>query len=145
MKTFWKRLLQRLGFYLPPSQPSLPSFGLNPELEDSIRSLAEQQGRPEEDLAAELLSEALVRRQGAEEQLQRWWELSGREREVAALICHQYTNDQIAKFLKISPLTVKTHVRNLLWKMDASTRTDLIAMLADWDFSPYLISDDKSS
>lgn len=141
----WKKLLQRLGLNPPPSQPSLPTFRLDLELVDSIRSLAEQEGRTEEEQAAELLSEALVRRQGAEEQLQRWWGLSGREREVAALICLEYTNAQIAKFLRISPLTVKTHVRNLFWKLDVNTRSDLIAMLADWDFSPYFFSEDDPS
>lgn len=132
--SLWRDLLHRFG-YTPQAQPS---FRLNLDLADSIRDLAEEQGRTEAELAAELLNEALARRQVAEEQLRRWWGLSPRQREVAALICSHYTNAQIANSLEISPLTVKTHVRNLLWKLDVRDRNELIALLADWDFSAYI-------
>jgi DNA-binding CsgD family transcriptional regulator len=67
----------------------------------------------------------------------RWYSLSPREQQVAALICLNYTSRQIAARLRISPETVKTHTRNLLSKFDLRTRVELRELLADWDFSAW--------
>ncbi len=49
--------------------------------------------------------------------------LSDRERQVLALIAEGLTNQEIAERLVISPTTVKTHVQNILEKLDVSDRT----------------------
>ena len=49
--------------------------------------------------------------------------LSDRELEVLRLIAEGHTNPQIADELIISPTTVKTHVQNILHKLDVSDRT----------------------
>ncbi len=51
--------------------------------------------------------------------------LTGREREVLALVADGLTNDEIARYLYISPGTAKTHVRHLLTKLDARDRVQL--------------------
>src|SRR4030065_1218487 len=74
-----------------------------------LQNLAEQENRPKEAVAADLLAFALVQRGAAETKLRRWQELSPREREVTALLCLSYTHSQIARRLAISTPTVTTH------------------------------------
>jgi DNA-binding CsgD family transcriptional regulator len=66
-----------------------------------------------------------------------WKRLSEREQTVTALICMQYTNQQIAERLSISPHTVKSHVRNISHKFGLTTKADLRQALANWDFSAW--------
>lgn len=53
--------------------------------------------------------------------------LSGREREVLALLAEGLTNQQTADRLFVSLHTVKVHVRNLFAKLGASSRTAAVA------------------
>lgn len=52
--------------------------------------------------------------------------LTGREREVLALVAEGLTNDEIARRLFIGVGTAKTHVRHLLTKLDARDRVHLV-------------------
>jgi DNA-binding CsgD family transcriptional regulator len=99
--------------------------------------MACSQRRPQAELAADLLSEALLRRQEEERKLEYWRSLSPREQEVVALVCLNYTNRQIAERLVISPETVKTHVANVLHKFGLRRRGDLRQYLDNWDFSAW--------
>lgn len=51
-------------------------------------------------------------------------EFSQREQDVLQLLCHGYSNKEIAKSLEISPNTVRTHVSNLFLKLDVHNRTE---------------------
>jgi DNA-binding NarL/FixJ family response regulator len=53
--------------------------------------------------------------------------LTKREREVLRLIADGSRNEQIAVVLHISPLTVRTHVRKAMEKLEADTRTHAVA------------------
>ncbi len=53
--------------------------------------------------------------------------LSDRELEVVELLAEGMTNAQIAEELELSPRTVKTHVQNLLSKLEAPDRTGVVA------------------
>ena len=126
--TFWQFLQRILGLQvIHLDQPTLTE----------LQNLAEQENRPKELVAADLLAFALVQRGAAETKLRRWQELSPREREVTALVCLNYTNRQIATHLSLSLPTVKTHVRNILRKFSLSRRSDLRLVLAEWDFSAW--------
>lgn len=129
--SLWRRLLQDLGL----RRPARRSFELDDDLLLSVRRLARREQRPEEDVAADLLSYALAQRDAAEDNLRRWHSLSDREQEVTALVCLDLTNAQIAVHLSLSPQTVKTHVRNVLVKFDLHSKAELRQALADWDFS----------
>jgi LuxR family maltose regulon positive regulatory protein len=59
--------------------------------------------------------------------------LTRREREVMGLIAQGLTNREIARTLWISESTVKVHVRHVLAKMGARSRTEAIAASADTD------------
>ena len=54
-------------------------------------------------------------------------DLTGREREVAALVARGMTNAAIAKELYISPRTAAVHVSNILAKLGLSNRSELTA------------------
>ena len=53
--------------------------------------------------------------------------LTNRELEVVNLICHGYTNGDIAKMLFISEHTVKDHTKNIYRKMNVHSRFELAA------------------
>ena len=53
--------------------------------------------------------------------------MSKREFEVLELIAAGLSNQEIAEKLFVSPSTVKTHVSNVLAKLDASRRTEAVA------------------
>ena len=57
--------------------------------------------------------------------------LTPREREVLALMSEGLHNSAIAKRLVISPATVKFHVSSILAKLDASTRTEAVAIAVE--------------
>jgi DNA-binding NarL/FixJ family response regulator len=55
-------------------------------------------------------------------------ELTDRERGILLLIARGLSNDEIAGQLVISPLTAKSHVRNILRKLDCHDRAALVAL-----------------
>jgi DNA-binding NarL/FixJ family response regulator len=55
-------------------------------------------------------------------------ELTDREHEILRLIARGLNNDEIAGRLVISPLTAKSHVRNILRKLDCHDRAGLVAI-----------------
>lgn len=130
---FWQRLIDNLGI----SPASRDSFALDGELAAHVRALAEQEQRPADDMAAELLISGLAQRNMAQENWRLWQSLSNREQQVAALVCLDYTNRQIAARLVISVETVKTHVRNILYKFGLHSKRQLSLHLSDWDFSDW--------
>ena len=52
--------------------------------------------------------------------------LSDREMEILKLISENLTNQEIANELYISLATVKTHVRNILLKLEVNNRMEAI-------------------
>jgi DNA-binding NarL/FixJ family response regulator len=53
--------------------------------------------------------------------------LTPREREVLRLLADGMRNEQVGLELGISPLTVRTHVKNAMGKLEADTRTEAVA------------------
>jgi DNA-binding NarL/FixJ family response regulator len=132
--TLWKRLLRLLGYQKSTGRLT---FSADVDLIRALQSLADQEQRPKGELAAELLSYALVQRDVAEGYLLRWRALSPREQQITALVCLGYTNRQIASHLVISPETVKSHAQHVLLKLGLRSRAELRRALADWDFSAW--------
>lgn len=131
--SLWDRLLS----YFKLDRTAQRSFELDQELLQTLQGLAEQEQRPAEDVAADLLSIGLAQQHASQELILRWQSLSPREQDVAAQVCLNLTNRQIASRLGISPETVKTHVRNVLYKFNLHSKGELRMALAGWDFSSW--------
>jgi DNA-binding NarL/FixJ family response regulator len=54
----------------------------------------------------------------------RLWTLSDREVEVLGLVAHGWSNRRIARAWQVSPATVRTHVQNLLEKLDLHSKLE---------------------
>jgi NarL family two-component system response regulator LiaR len=54
--------------------------------------------------------------------------LTGREREILQLLADGMSNADVATQLFISQETVKSHVRHILAKLEADTRTQAVAI-----------------
>jgi len=57
------------------------------------------------------------------------WELTPREREVAALAAEGLSNPEIARRLGIGEQTARTHVSNVLSKLGVSSRREVAERL----------------
>ncbi|HUV27920.1 MAG TPA: LuxR C-terminal-related transcriptional regulator [Anaerolineales bacterium] len=131
----WQRVLRALGY---ASATTRLEFHADEDLLQSLQTIAEHEQRRTGEVASELLSSALARRQVDDGLLSHWCFLSPREQQVAALTCLNFTNRQIAAKLVVTPETAKTHVRNVLRKFDLHSKAELRRALADWDFSAWL-------
>lgn len=133
--SFWHRLLYLFGLR-PDPEPH--TYNLNSDLHLIIADLAQREQRSTEEIAEQLLGQALRERQVAAELWQRWQSLTTREQQVAALTCMGYSSIAIANQLGVSTDTVKTHTRNILGKFGISSRKELSLLLSTWDFSDWL-------
>lgn len=71
-----------------------------------------------------LLRELITRRRSSEASTDRLSRLSGREREVLAELAAGHDGDTIAARLFISPQTVRTHIQNVLAKLEVHSRLE---------------------
>jgi DNA-binding NarL/FixJ family response regulator len=63
--------------------------------------------------------------------------LSRREREIMDHLAQGLTGEQVAELLVLSAETVKTHIRNAMGKLEATTRVHAVALaLRDGQISP---------
>jgi DNA-binding NarL/FixJ family response regulator len=106
---------------------------------NAITQVAEHEHRAPEEVANQILEDGLrsaARIQALNAELWQLWErLSPRERDVAALICLNYTTRQIAAKLHVRPTTIVTHARNIMTKFGIHDRNTLRMIFKDWDFS----------
>ena len=132
--SFLKHLLSSLGLI---DESAERKYELDENLRVWIEEIAYQERRPVEEIAADLLQEAVDQRQNATLHLQLWQELSPRQQDIAALTCLGYTNQQIAIRLHLSPETIKTHLRGILKKFGVKKKFELSQLLSDLDFSAW--------
>ena len=132
MKTGFEDLLVRLG--LKRLKGSLP-YAFDDSLIAEVVELAKQEQVTEEVMATELMATAISLRKTNRVMKEQWETLSGREKDVAALTCLGYTNQQIAGKLNISKDTVKGYVRQVLIKFGFRSKGEFLNRLDKWDFS----------
>jgi DNA-binding CsgD family transcriptional regulator len=129
-----ERFLQSLGVV----RHTQPTVELTEELLPLLERIAQQEGKSIQEMAQDLLYQAIVERETAVANLHLWEDLTPREKQTAALACLGYTNHEIADRMVISPNTVKTHMRSVLHKINVSSKTDLRNTLAGWDFTDWV-------
>ena len=130
---YWHKLFEWLGL----KSPAAPrTFLLDQSALQGLETLSRREHRPPEELAQSLLAQAIWERQSGEV-LDRWYRLTPREQEVAALICLNYTTQQIADHLSVTHGTVKGYAHHILEKFDVHSRNKLRDLLAHWDFSEW--------
>ena len=62
----------------------------------------------------------------------RWFSLTIRERQVAALVCMGHRNYEIATILCLGYPTIQTHLQKIFKKFGLRTRGEIRAALASW-------------
>ncbi len=132
------RFLKRISLRLKHIRQPPPAFRINHELNNLLHEIARTEQKPVEAIMTELLYDAAVARHQAHQNLRLWDKLSPREKQVAALTCMGFTNDDIAKKMVISPNTAKTHMRHVLDKCRVNSKVELQKVLASWDFQEWL-------
>jgi DNA-binding CsgD family transcriptional regulator len=128
--SFWLRLLQALGIRV--SAESI--YYLDGALLQSLQTLADEERRPGDEIAADIIASAVSFQDTSQELWQRWSRLSPREQQVAMMICHNYTTSEMAAQLMMSTNTLKSHIRKVLRKFDVHGRVELRDILTDFDF-----------
>ncbi|MGX7109689.1 response regulator [Facklamia miroungae] len=88
------------------------------EIADAIRSTYQGESVMQDEVTQKMLN-----RETEEKQFQLHDDLTNREREVLELIARGYSNQAIAEELYITLKTVKTHVSNILSKLEVDDRT----------------------
>ena len=68
---------------------------------------------------------------GFYEKLNHHYKLSKREVDIIQLILNQYESSEIADKLNLSPLTVKTHRKNIFRKLGVRNLAGLVALVKD--------------
>lgn len=123
--SIWKWMLSLIGLRTNARSRS-PK---NTNLRLHIRQIAEHESRPEPEIVHELLVAGLHKYYSHQDVISKWELLSARQKEVALLIEKGMTNEQIALRLGIALPTVKTHVANILLKLQANEKSDVRHML----------------
>ena len=86
-----------------------------------------------QDMVSELIAHLLRRRNGHQDALKRAASLTRREREVLLLLADGMEGQAIADTLVISPQTVRTHIQNLLVKLEVHSRLEAVALVKHGD------------
>lgn len=82
-----------------------------------------------------LLKSLIQRRREADAALMRYSRLSRREREVLELLVEGADQDEMADILSISPQTVRTHIQNVIGKLEVHSRLEAVALSVEHDFA----------
>ena len=106
--SIWQRFLYLIG--LRPISGSR-TYEISESMETSLKTLAEHESRPVNELIPDLLAAGLTQYGSNETLWDKWRSLTAREQDVAALACLGYTNREIGARLNISAETVKVRLR----------------------------------
>ena len=95
------------------------------ELVEAIRAVHRGEARLHPDIARKLMEQVTHAQPSAHEASPAAGELTVRELEVVRLVATGKSNQEIARILVISDKTVKTHISNILGKLNLQDRTQL--------------------
>jgi two-component system NarL family response regulator len=98
---------------------------------DAVRALHRGETLIPPDMLGPLLNDLIGRRHEHEHALLKITDLSRRERQVLALVARGFRTAAIADELVISPETARTHVQNVLGKLDLHSRLEAAAFVIE--------------
>ena len=133
--SIWQRLMNLIG---KRPTPGPRTYELSESLQVTLSTLAQHEGRTEEELIPDILAAGLIQYRSVEELWPKWESLSPREQDVTALTCLGYTNREMAERLHLSPETIKKYLHSALIKFDLRRKSDLRHILAAWNFSRWI-------
>jgi DNA-binding NarL/FixJ family response regulator len=107
------------------------------DLLERLKKQAAREERSEAEMAAKMLSFAVMQRDTADENLDIWRSMTPREKEIVALVNLGYTNQRIADHLTLSRETVKSHTQRILRRFGLKNKFQLRIVMADWDFTEW--------
>ncbi len=134
--SIWDRFLHWIGLRPTPG-PRTYHFDASDSLQVTLKTIADDEGRPEHDLIPDLLAAGLTQYTSTERLWKTWESLTPREKDATALACLGYTNREIGARLHISPETVKDRLGSAYRKFNVRTRSELRMLLSVWDFSEW--------
>jgi DNA-binding NarL/FixJ family response regulator len=105
------------------------------ELRDAVRTVAAGHGLLTPSVTRRVI-DAFATAVPAPKAPERLDQLTEREREVLALIAEGLSNNDLARRLLLSPLTVKTHVSRILGKLSARDRAQLVVIAYETGLVP---------
>jgi DNA-binding NarL/FixJ family response regulator len=76
-----------------------------------------------------LLGELIEQRRADDEVRRRYERLTRRERQVIGLLVKGLDQDRIAEELVLSPMTVRTHIQNVLGKLEVHSRLEAVELI----------------
>ncbi len=94
------------------------------ELIDATRAIHRGETLIPRPMLGALLQRLLCHRRDQDEALRRLSRLTRREREVLALLAEGADNDRMAQTLVVSPQTARTHIQNVLGKLEVHSRLE---------------------
>ncbi len=135
----WHDVVLRLQNIFRQHNQTQPSslIPIHPDLLAALTEIAVQDNSSVHVVVNDLLGFALAERQSSHASLEIWYQLTQREREVAALVWFGLTNKEIAARMVISVHTVKAHMRNVLAKFGVRSKEELRNALTGLDFSEW--------
>jgi DNA-binding NarL/FixJ family response regulator len=100
------------------------------ELADAVRQVAAGYSVVSPLLLGPLLRSVVERRRGERAQRSMLNVLTAREREVFILAAKGHSRRELAERLVISPATARTHLQNVMAKLDLHSQAELVALAA---------------
>ena len=101
------------------------------ELLDAVRALLRGEASVPPRMLGGLLHDLIQRRRHAGVVHERFARLSRREREVLALLASGQDHVAIARQLVISPQTARTHIQNVLGKLEVHSRLEAVSVAVE--------------
>jgi len=103
------------------------------EMIGAVRMVHGGRARIPEGMLAVLLRDLIERRREEDSAVARFSRLTRREREIVGLLVKGYDRDAIARELTLSPHTARTHVQNVLEKLEVHSRLEAATLAVEFD------------
>ena len=109
------------------------------ELIRSTRAMLQGETIVPPSMLGHLLSQLVENRSEQNNVMRRLARLTRREREVLSLLVEGGDNDVVANRLVISPETARTHIQNILGKLDVHSRLEALSLVLRNNIAPDMI------